>query len=462
MFTKEQEILLETAKDKFSNSTLWPWREELKLAALVDVYAGFYPDIQQRDEKLILEYSKKLIKYCEDKQRLFPDTKEDNEILRAYHKSQSHHGNKEDGKSTSFKKHKSKHQREHKKNIFQMQEEKYNIEHAEEKKDKLLDDNYLITRNNIAFLIEGSQTRVIYTEVRGAIHLAKTNGCPYFDIILSYDKIHLAEALKNADEKKQKTIVLSTFLSFYREVDPQIIIDKMIKLPFENLIEQNIINCIPEWVSNLNSFTINSFCQSVLNEYFNGDPDRFASENNHICQKLVHLSNKLSFEQLTQYLLKHPEVNIVYGLVGSLHLPMLNRESKISTKDYCYSQLSIEDKLVDVHLFGGAHGEISHYTNMANAIRKTNLIVPDLTTIPEQEIDKETYQMVIASGADSIYDYSKSDETNNENYHKERNSKRSRGNNIEFFSTQSSPSESTALIENSEKETACCFPCNLV
>ncbi len=62
-----------------------------------------------------------------------------------------------------------------------------------------------------------------------------------------------------------------------------------------------------------------------------------------------------------------------------------------------------------------------------------------------------------SDGTDSIYDYSESDESNNE-----RNSKRSRGKNIGFFSNQSSPSESTVLIENSEKETVCCFPCNLV
>ena len=353
MFTREQEELLEKIKDKSHTSRMWPFWVESKLADLLDIYAGYYSEIHPRDENLTIEYSKKLVEYCKNNRRLFPNTKENNEILMDY-------------RETSLKKNVSR-------------QEKYDIDRRitprtpiKEKDNKSVNNknNYAITHNDIALLIEGHQSEK-FSEVRAAVHLAKINGCSYFDVISSYDALHISEALLKSNETKKKFIVLSIYLFFASHGDTQQIIEKLIIPPFQYLVEKNKIDCIPTWVSELNVYTINSFVQSVLNEYFDGEVTKFVSINGDINKELIDLSNELSLTKLKEYLTSKPEIKTIYGLIGSAHLPMLpSSHLSEAVKDYLHSEILIEERLINVYLFGGMHGTMAHYEKMADFVHK--------------------------------------------------------------------------------------------
>lgn len=54
---------------------------------------------------------------------------------------------------------------------------------------------------------------------------------------------------------------------------------------------------------------------------------------------------------------------IVYGLIGSNHLNMLNQLGKVVSEDGDYKLITVQlqDRTIQVHLCGGLHGDIAHY-----------------------------------------------------------------------------------------------------
>lgn len=77
-FTEAEERLLAEVRPEVEYSNLWELHPEKKIGALVDIYGGFYPEVFERNEELVLEYFKKLVDFCETYSRLLPETKEEN------------------------------------------------------------------------------------------------------------------------------------------------------------------------------------------------------------------------------------------------------------------------------------------------------------------------------------------------------------------------------------------------
>lgn len=80
-FTKEQQTLLQKVSSHYSDSTLWDYSDRLKLAALVDIYGGSFPDVYPKNDKLYIEYSRKLITFCEEHHLLIPSLKTINPVV---------------------------------------------------------------------------------------------------------------------------------------------------------------------------------------------------------------------------------------------------------------------------------------------------------------------------------------------------------------------------------------------
>lgn len=236
----------------------------------------------------------------------------------------------------------------------------------------------------IAFLIEGHTScndKSRFPEIVTTKELAQTNHCLFFDSVVNYDDELLSEAIKSKNERDQKILALSTFLAFHDEADRKDIIDQLIKSPYRHLLQSGAIKEIPSWVNNLDENTINSFAADVYKTYFDNDPGKFKLENQQLRKVLHTLSDKLSQQKFAAYLAEHKEITTIYGLIGKHHLSMFDGISKvISQKDgYTHVQISVESRLVNIHLFGGTHGESEHYQAMIDHVKanEQGFIIPE-------------------------------------------------------------------------------------
>lgn len=387
-FTEEQEKLLKQIKKKCSDSTFWNAWTENKITALVNLYGGYFPDVHKRDEKLVIEYSKKLVNYCEENHHLFPsELKENNPIIEKYKKIFQ---DKEILRIKLLTEEKKRHQRRDndRESFFAKTKiKKHKRLPIYPKKNKLIQElPPHAPRKDTAFLIEGFKgcnDNIKFPEIVTGTKLAKTNGCQIFDSISSFDDVHIAEMLKNVDEKTQKTIVSSIYLAFINEGAPQKIIDKIIRPPFQYLVKNKNLDKTPEWLDKLNALSANDFAQSVLNEYFKGNVNLFKEKHEKLKKEMVELSNKISQQQFVKYLKENPSVTKVYGLIGAKHLSMLNNIGEVIVKEnnHYYVQTNIDNRIVNIHLFGGCHGKEAHYNNMVEFIKKTE---KDFTIVKPQ------------------------------------------------------------------------------
>jgi len=379
MFSKDEELLLERIKDQYPDSNMWGYWPEAKIAALVDIYGGHFPDVFQRNNELVLKQSRKLVEYCESERRKFPETKENNEILTAFRK-------KREAEDIQCR-------REHRMN----RERRYNNHKSFVREDAQLDKDgivnfaeilakfmsepepdkaYEIKRRDVVFLVEGHA--LAYPDILRGNELARINGCVMFDPICSYNSDHLERVLFDADEKTQKMVALNIYLAFFNEItDRQSIIEKIILPAFHHLVSKKILKELPKWLNGLNAFTIGmAFVQEIIDTYFAGSGDSFLEARKSLIAKMVHDSNEVSRDHMCRFLDENKEITTVYGLVGSLHLPMLNNagDAVVLEERHLHIKVKMPNRLVDVHLFGGQHGDMTHCKKMEEFIVKAGLL----------------------------------------------------------------------------------------
>ncbi|MDX1837297.1 hypothetical protein [Legionella taurinensis] len=228
----------------------------------------------------------------------------------------------------------------------------------------------------IGFLIEGQgQPSDRFPEVEAAIVIAKNNNGFLFDSISSFDNEHMAQAFQRCqNESETKTLVLSVLLAFSEFGSPEQIISILIKEPYQYMIDNGKSDKMPDWLHHLNSSNLSEFSNSILTDFYEGDTHKFKQANSLLWKDIINLSNRLSAGK-TIDILTRQSIDTVYGLIGADHLPMLDNQGKVIVGDdtYRHVQIKIGARTVDIHLFGGLHGELEHYERMAKFLAARGL-----------------------------------------------------------------------------------------
>lgn len=245
------------------------------------------------------------------------------------------------------------------------------------------------TSKKALFVIEGVDCDTKFTaqfspEISAAIKLAKANNCEMIDIISSFDEKHLAALFQGADETKLKKIILCILLEHKNFTNPGAIIYEKIKSR-ESLIGKSVFENFPTWLEKLEENEIQELIEFLQNELAEGvkvNYEEFSQELTkeleHICLELQSMVNEISAKNLMEYLLDHPEIEVVYGLLGNAHLPILNMIGNVieSADGYVHGEIPCNNQLVKIHLFGGRHGQIQTYENLSRQTERDGFIVP--------------------------------------------------------------------------------------
>lgn len=260
-----------------------------------------------------------------------------------------------------------------------------------------------------AFLVEGYEgsAKNRFSEIALCMQLAAINQCPIFDAVISYSK-HLSQVFaKEYCDPKVLVLHVIEACGLIESDNAFCIISALIRPAFEKLVAEGQISEIPPWLNKITPENTNQFITGVLKQYFSGDIDKFRKyEFTYLRDKVVGLSNKLTAEKIIDYLTNHPTIERVFGLIGAAHLSCLDEYGTVLEAEGGSSYLTergiqvsrgyktvelfiqgrIQGRSVLVSLFGGYHGELSHYENLAKQVlyegfapiaEKKSLIVAD-------------------------------------------------------------------------------------
>lgn len=228
-------------------------------------------------------------------------------------------------------------------------------------------------RADIAFLIEGSddmndiEINALNPEVTLACDLAKGNNCEYFDTIVSFNAEHIGALLKNKDEKAQQLILLYIYYCYISNFHSEIVIDGLLKNSY-----YDIFGFLPKWLDELNDKNIDIFIHNVVNKFFNGSEDDFALYRKAIHTQSIKVANELSAQHLLRFVCSHPRLQVIYGLIGEGHIDMLDARAEIKSQDKNFRHLCLEinNRKIDIYLYGGVHGDLVHFKLLEDNFKK--------------------------------------------------------------------------------------------
>lgn len=254
----------------------------------------------------------------------------------------------------------------------------------------------------IGFLIEGFQGCTDtnrFPDIGAAIRLANANGGEYFDSISSFDSEHIGELLKNKNENDQKAILLNIFLLFSKEASPANIIEQLMKQPYRKLVAAGVFKELPKWLENLNPFTIDAFAGDVLNNVFQGQISKLKEYRESLKKQMGLISDEISMKRFLAHINRRSDLTTIYGLVGKNHLDMLNEIGSIVENDGIYRLMRIRasGRTIDVHLYGGMHGEMEHYELLAKHAHQRGLTVPLLPPMDKKKVNDDLIKLLMTT-----------------------------------------------------------------
>lgn len=236
-----------------------------------------------------------------------------------------------------------------------------------------------LSKENKIFLLEGSRSESSiskFPELSLAKKLASLNEIGLFDCIHSFDQLHLSKflALQSVrDHKKIAVYIVSLFASAGGISD---IIDSIIKPGFMGLVRENIYTTVPEWLETLKNNSIFLEALKEIERSFTSK-DKMQADYDIIKKTLSNTSNQISAESFLKYLKEHSEIREVYGMMGLGHISFLDEHAVMELGgSERHLQIRVLDRIVDVHLFGGAHGELAHYEKMSSFVAERGLSLP--------------------------------------------------------------------------------------
>jgi hypothetical protein len=239
--------------------------------------------------------------------------------------------------------------------------------------------------SQISFLIEGFSS----------------NKCEYFDSISRYDTEQIGTLLKGKSENEHKAILLGIYLDFSNEGSSANIIKNLLFNPYQEFFGE-----VPKWLNNLNPFTINFLAAEVMaSDIFNGATEKFKLYHRSVREEAHRISDEISARRFIAYVSERPELKTIYGLIGRAHLNMLDSIGKVITKEDNYKLIKVQlnDNAINVHLYGGKHGEMEHYELLAKRAEQDGLIVPPPPVVTEDKSMEALLRLLLSSGSFSLH-----------------------------------------------------------
>lgn len=241
--------------------------------------------------------------------------------------------------------------------------------------------------NNIVFVIEGLECRDSFVkdlapEIPAMINLALANNCEMIDIISSIDEKYLKYAIDMAGEPALKSIVLCLLKRYEKFPNCNEIIQDQIVAPLENLFRQGLISKNSNWILELNKSSIKILRDLLLEEQSKdplSHPIPIDRELELLNEELQGYVNPVSADNLIAYLLRNPQIDTVYGLLGKAHLEILSLIGVVTQTEETsiHGEISIGSANVKVHFFGGTHGEmVGAYEKLKQLAEKNGLRIP--------------------------------------------------------------------------------------
>lgn len=246
-----------------------------------------------------------------------------------------------------------------------------------------------------AFLIEGMQstkTTTRFKEVPSAKALAKANSEYIFDPIVSYSPVHLGSLLQTLSREEWPLFTLYCLVYFSAEGPGIDIIEYTVKSGLNYLIEQQVIEILPKWLTDLTSEeSIAHFAKEQMAEAFSNDRDKMTVYLEEMNNKIVALSNALSLEKFLEFISGNQDIDIIYGLIGDAHIGFIDKTNGVQiiqqTDNYRHIEMKFQNKLIKIKFFGGVHGEMDHFYRLQSECEKDGLFIP---VLPKQESDTNT------------------------------------------------------------------------
>ncbi|WP_454782435.1 hypothetical protein [Legionella sp. WA2022007384] len=265
-----------------------------------------------------------------------------------------------------------------------------------------------------AFFLEGLRTfkdgtGALFPEIDLTMSFAEINNAQIYDPIESYTVEQISQFLKTSSVEEQKIFVAYLLSTFTRKDNPnseknlEIAIKEAIIDPFEFLVENNYFDSIPTWVTQINPQNSLEFVGGVITQYFGSDEEQFKARCESYTKNIIAISNTISKENMIHYLKNNPQVQLVFGLFGRLHLPLLDEQGMIleSNPNYRQIEVFIDDRKVVFHLFGGKHGSTEQLLNIITKAEQCGLVTEAPSKNPEAEIKSSHQKMESMMGGSS-------------------------------------------------------------
>ncbi|HHT0591915.1 TPA: hypothetical protein ACTXXA_003590 [Legionella anisa] len=262
-----------------------------------------------------------------------------------------------------------------------------------------------------AFFIEGLRTFKdgtggLFPEIDLTMSFAEINNAQIYDPIESYTVEQISQFLKTSSVEEQKIFVAYLLSTFTRKDNPisekklEMAIKEAIIDPFEFLVENNYVDSIPTWVTQINPQNTLEFVGGVITQYFGGDEEQFKARCESYAKNIIAISNATSKENMIHYLENNPQVQLVFGLFGRFHLPLLDEQGVIleSNPNYRQIEVFIDDRKVVFHLFGGRHGSTEQLLNIITKAEQCGIVTEAPSKNPEPEIQSSHQKMELMMG----------------------------------------------------------------
>ena len=258
---------------------------------------------------------------------------------------------------------------------------------------------------NTAFLIEGMSSQfyekmdakkadqIVYQEhpeIEWAVNIAQANHCKMFDPITQAFNIAINELYEEANEKDKidenknnlaKTVYI---LGFFLGPGTPLHSLTLLLSPSESNKAK-----MPAWLNNLTFQDLKNLpkqhgFEMTIEDYIE------------LIKKFTAKHNEIAQRNFIRYLTDNPEVNVVYGLIGKNHLSMLSEHSTVVIEesiadDHRLIKLTVNNREVEVHLFGGQHSSFSTCRHLAEFLKTKGMPAPDAPADKEKELFSQTW-----------------------------------------------------------------------
>lgn len=258
---------------------------------------------------------------------------------------------------------------------------------------------------NVALLLEGKKT--VVKDLNGNFQgvpnqpelyyldqMAQMNGWDSFDPIVSRDLEHYTYAFSKIPAEQHEKMI-HVILDFWRAKTPldALVIKLIVHPAYTKYLQGMRAKGYPQWYQAIASTPNRTMSNAEIgrkkgeminrlySKTFANPMEGYEKDKLSLLTWFDNSSNRLSAEALKKYLIDNPAVTDVIGSVGFHHLgiaKLLSKEVQQRGGMANTFQCNVGGRIVNITLFGGLHGNLACYDELADYVQELGYQVPAL------------------------------------------------------------------------------------